>query len=518
MSDERRNRRSTPSNGRPRGSQSSAEGHRGGQRGPARTVQPARRVAYDVLRAVSETDAYANLVLPSAIADAKLTAQDAALATELTYGTLRRLGTYDAIIASAADRATDGIDPAVLDALRLAVHQLLATRVASHAAVNESVNLVAIESVAERRVSRMRFCGASPGDSAEAWQERIEEQARSDDERLALRSAHPVWVIRALRRALAAEGRDAELGALLEADNASPDVTLVALPGLAEPGEPRLPYAPTAFASPGGDPRLSVEASGGTVRVQDEGSQLVALALAGVSPIAAGERWLDLCAGPGGKTALLAAIALEKDVVLEANEVVPVRARLVRKALRAVPGEIVVHEQDGREIAASRAGEFDRILVDAPCTGLGALRRRPEARWRKSPADVAELVPLQVELLSAALDALAPGGIVAYVTCSPHLAETTGVVQEVLRGRTDIVELDARASDRRRLAVADRPRDRGALRFRSAQLWPHRHGTDAMFLALLQRSATVNTTGRKTRTVDLPRAPRINPASSPPTS
>lgn len=490
MSDQGRNKRSPQSQARRGHAGNSAQPRESGQRGPTRTVQPARRVAFDVLRAVSETDAYANLVLPSAIADARLTPQDAALATELTYGTLRRLGTYDAIIASAADRATDSIDPAVLDALRLAVHQLLATRVASHAAVNESVNLAAIASgrgassfvnAVLRRITR---------DSVETWQTRIEEQARSDDERLALRSAHPVWVIRALRRALAAEGRADELEALLEADNASPEVTLVALPGLAEPEEPRLPYASTAFTSPGGDPRLSVDRSGGTIRVQDEGSQLVALALASAAPIVAGERWLDLCAGPGGKTALLGAIALQHDVTLEANEVVPVRARLVRKALRAVPGEIEVHEQDGRQLATSRAGEFDRVLVDAPCTGLGALRRRPEARWRKSPADVAELVPLQVELLSAALDALAPGGIAAYVTCSPHLAETTGVVKEVLRERTDIVELDARAVV---TGTAQSPIDlaaEGRSGSGSVQLWPHRHGTDAMFLALLQRSAT----------------------------
>lgn len=497
MSGEDRNRRSSRPQGRSAAGRGSEDRRRTAQSGPPRTVQPARRVAYDVLRAVSETDAYANLVLPSAIAEAGLTPQDAALATELTYGTLRRLGTYDAIIAAAADRATDDIDPAVLDALRLAAHQLLSTRVASHAAVNESVNLVAITSgrgassfanAVLRRITR---------ESGEQWQERIEEHARSDDERLALRSAHPVWVIRALRRALIAEGRGDELEALLEADNISPEVTLVALPGLAEPGDPRLPYAPTAFASQGGDPRRVVEASGGTVRVQDEGSQLVALALAGAAPIEAGERWLDLCAGPGGKTALLAAIALEHDVIVEANEIVPVRARLVRKALRAVPGDVVVHEQDGRELAMSRAGEFDRILVDAPCTGLGALRRRPEARWRKSPADVAELVPLQVELLSAALEALAPGGIVAYVTCSPHLAETTGVVQEVLRGRSDIVELDARA------VIADvalSPIDlaaAGRAGSGSAQLWPHRHGTDAMFLALLQRSGTAKDTGKE---------------------
>lgn len=457
-------------------------------RGPTRTVQPARRVAYDVLRAVSDSDAYANLLLPTTIAEARLTPQDAALATELTYGTLRRRGLYDAIIASAADRGTDGIDPAVLDSLRLAVHQLLATRVASHAAVNESVNLAAIAAgrgaasftnAVLRRITR---------ETPEQWQERIEADARSDDERLALRSAHPVWVIRAFRRALAAEGRADELEDLLDADNASPEVTLVALPGLAEPGEPRRPYASTAFASPGGDPRRSVEASGGTVRVQDEGSQLVALALADAKPIRAGERWLDLCAGPGGKTALLGAIAHQHGAVLEANEVVPTRARLVRNALRAVPGDIVVHEQDGRELAATRAGSFDRILVDAPCTGLGALRRRPEARWRKSPADVAELVPLQSDLLSAALDALAPGGIVAYVTCSPHLAETTGVVQEVLRDRADISELDARA------VIADLSRspidlaDDGRSGSGSVQLWPHRHGTDAMFLALLQRA------------------------------
>lgn len=491
-----RDRRTGGSQGRPqgkRGGQQSGGQSRGSQpqgrhgdqpRGPQRTVQPARRVAYDVLRAVSESDAYANLILPPAIAEARLDPQDAALATELAYGTLRRRGTYDAIIAAAADRPAEEIDPAVLDALRLATHQLLATRVASHAAVNESVNLVAsaqgrgassFANAVLRRISR-----ETPGE----WQERIESSARSDDERLALRSAHPVWVIRALRRALAAEGRGDELGDLLDADNASPEVTLVALPGLAEPGEPRRPYAPTAYGSPGGDPHRVIAATDGTVRVQDEGSQLVALALAGSAPITSGERWLDLCAGPGGKTALLAAIAREHDVTLEANEVIPTRARLVRNALRAVPGEVVVHEEDGRSFGATRPGAFDRILVDAPCTGLGALRRRPEARWRKTPADVAELVPLQVELLSSALDALAPGGIVAYVTCSPHLAETTGVVQEVLRGRTGVSEIDARAVLQ---SVSESPIDLADDGSGRVQLWPHRHGTDAMFLALLRR-------------------------------
>lgn len=459
--------------------------------GPAartRGIQPARWVAYDVLRAVSEDDAYANLLLPRLLTEAKLAGPDAALATELAYATLRRRGTYDAIIASAAARAVADIDPAVLDALRLGVHQLLATRVAPHAAVNESVNLVAAEvgrgaagfaNAVLRRVAR---------DDAATWQERIESAARSDDERLALRTAHPVWVIRALRRALVAENRADELDDLLHADNVSPEVTLVALPGLAERGSPARPYAPTAYASPGGDPREILAEARGTIRVQDEGSQLVALALAAAAPVRAGERWLDLCAGPGGKTALLAALAHQHGATLEANEVVPTRAGLVRRAVRELPIEVPVHEEDGRVFAAQHPGAYDRILVDAPCTGLGALRRRPEARWRKSPGDVAELVALQTELLDAAVDALAPGGIVAYVTCSPHLAETTGVVEEVLRRRDDVSEQDARGALQAvalsPLDLAD-PSDSTGGR---AQLWPHRHGTDAMFLALLQRT------------------------------
>lgn len=455
-------------------------------------IQPARWVAYDVIRAVSGEDAYANLLLPKLIGDAKLNTQDAALATELAYGTLRRRGTYDAIIAEAAGRPVADIDPAVLDALRLGAHQLLSTRVAAHAAVNESVNLVASEvgrgasgfaNAVLRRIGR---------DDADTWQKRIESGARSDDERLALRTAHPVWVIRALRRALAAEGRAEELEELLHSDNVSPEVTLAALPGLAEPAEPRRPYAPTAFGSPGGDPRDAIGHAEGAIRVQDEGSQLVALAVAAAAPVRTGERWLDLCAGPGGKTAMLAALAHGAGARLEANEVVPARAGLVRNAVRPLPIDVPVHEADGRDFAAQHPGGFDRILVDAPCTGLGALRRRPEARWRKSPSDVAELVDLQSQLLDAAIDALAPGGIVAYATCSPHLAETTGVVAEVLRRRDDVVELDARAVV---AGVASAPIDLAAPiepgpGSSSAQLWPHRHGTDAMFLALLQRSAT----------------------------
>jgi 16S rRNA (cytosine967-C5)-methyltransferase len=451
-------------------------------------AQDSRRVAYETIRAVNEADAYANLLLPKAISRAGLDTADAALATELTYGTLRRQGTYDAVIRIAADRSIQEIDPGVLDALRLGAHQLLSTRVASHAAVNESVELARSASgrsaagfanAVLRRISR-----DTPGE----WMARIAADARSDDERLGLVFSHPVWVVRAFRRALAAEGRADELEALLTADNASPRVTMAALPGLAEvpDGARRTPFSPFGFRLGGGDPEALVRASGGALRVQDEGSQLAALSLTRAMPAREGERWLDLCAGPGGKTAVLAAEALALGARLEANEVSPARAGLVRQALSGVPMEVPVSEEDGRTRAGD--GGYDRILVDAPCTGLGALRRRPEARWRKSPADVPELTQLQGELLTAAIGGLRPGGIVAYVTCSPHLAETAGVVGEVRREfGAAIEELDAREV-LRGLCSSDPqlpPPNDGSGR---AQLWPHRHNTDAMSITLLRRA------------------------------
>ena len=439
-----------------------------------------------MLRAVHTSDAYANLLLPRAIARAGLSGADAALATELAYGTLRREGTYDAIIADAAGRPVSAVDPAENDALRHGEHPHVAIHTPSHTTMYNNIIKVrqaggssasGFANAVLRRISER---------SREEWLERLDAAARSDDERLSVRYAHPVWVIRAFRRALAAEGRADELESLLDADNASPTVTLAALPGLAErPADSTpTPYSPIGFRSAGGDPGAVVAASDGRVRVQDEGSQLAALALARAVPVTPGEVWLDLCAAPGGKTAVLAAEALAHGARLEANELSPARAGLVRDSVAGVPLDVPVSEEDGR-VRAGR-GRYDRILVDAPCTGLGALRRRPEARWRKQPADVPALASLQTELLDAAVGALKPGGIVAYVTCSPHLAETTGIVAEVRRTHADTLEeLDARAVV---AAISNAEIDlAGAGASRRAQLWPHRHGTDAMSISLLRR-------------------------------
>jgi tRNA and rRNA cytosine-C5-methylases len=450
-------------------------------------IQPARRVAYEVISAVRESDAYANLLLPVRLARTKLSGPDAALATELTYGTLRMLGYYDRVIELAARRPAGQIDAPILDVLRLGVHQLLSMRVAQHAAVDESVSLA-------REVGSRSATGFVNGvlrtvtrSTAETWRSLVLAAAANDDERLAAEYSHPVWIIRAFRRALAAEGRDHELVSLLEADNAAAQVSLVALPGLAGidelPGARAGRFSPFGAVSDGGDPAQWPAVREGRARVQDEGSQLAALALSRAVPIRQGERWLDLCAGPGGKAALLHAEAVAGGATLVANELVPARAELVRKAVAAFDTPPEVWELDGTGIGSSHPQQFDRILLDAPCTGLGALRRRPEARWRKQPRDVAELADLQIRLLGSALTALKPGGILAYVTCSPHPGETRAVVQSALRGSDDVQAMDTPA------VLASVTGERLDLPPAShVQLWPHRHGTDAMFIQLLQHA------------------------------
>lgn len=453
-----------------------------------RTSDPARRTAYDTLRAVTEHDAYANLVLPGLLTERRLDARDAALATELAYGTLRAQGTYDAILAECVDRPLTQLDPELLDLLRLGAHQLLATRIPPHAAVAATVELAREamhEGVARMTNAVLRRVGQY--DYAQ-WIQRIAPNPQDDPEGyLALDRAHPRWVVSALWDSLAAhrgaEAAHAEIDELLAADNERPGVTLVARPGLAsiedlidegaEPGR----FAPTAAYLPQGDPGRLAAVRNGRAGVQDEGSQLVALALARAPLAGEDGLWLDLCAGPGGKAALLAATVAGRGGRLVAAELAPHRTRLVKRALQPIPGLHKAITANGLK-PAWRPGIFDRVIADVPCTGLGALRRRPEARWRRKAADVALLAETQKRLLGAALDAARPGGLVAYVTCSPHLAETRLVVQDVLRGREDVRQLDARPLLPGVPELGDSP---------DVQLWPHLHGTDAMYLALLER-------------------------------
>lgn len=471
-----------------------------------RPVTDARVLAFRVLRAVDVEDAYANLALSAAIRESRLSARDAAFATELVSGTLRRRGTYEAILGSLVTRP---LDAAVRDVLCLGTHQVLSMRVPVHAAVTTGVALARAE-------IGHRVTGLVNAVLRKIAQRSLEEWLEHLDADLSVRYSHPGWIIDELAAALGSEG---DFLSLLAADNEPPRVCLVARPGLcsfeellAVDGATAHPSSPIGVELSGGDPGAIPAVREGRAGVQDAGSQVIALALAlafaavKLTPLPPTlpqsppnlrefesnsqlfepnlqELWLDMCAGPGGKASLLGALAAERDAFLLANERAPHRAELVAKAMRSLGQDHVgVICGDGTR-PGWRDGTFDRVLVDAPCSGLGALRRRPESRWRRQPSDIEDLVPLQKALLSNAIKATRPGGVIAYATCSPVLAETVEVVRAVMDTRDDVELIDASVltpwlTDATCAAMPE-----------ALQLWPHLHRTDAMFLAVLRRRA-----------------------------
>lgn len=449
------------------------------QRTRSNDVDAPRLAAYDVVHRVCTEDAYANLILPKELTARHIEGRDAAFATEITYGTLRTLGVLDAVIAECSSRPLDQIAPPVLDALRLGAYQVLYTRVEPHAAVDTTVRLVeATGNVKAKGFTNavMRQITRTP---AQEWMTRLAPEG--DVAKAAFTTAHPAWIAESFARAL---GQAAgELNAALEADSERPRVHLVARPGEMTAEELALiiggeegKYSPYAVYMDGGDPRQLEPVREHLAAVQDEGSQLLARAVT-EAPLEGDDhgRWLDLCAGPGGKAALVGAIASIDGATLDAVEVSAHRAKLVSQATDGLP--VKVHVADGTKPELD-AG-YDRVLVDAPCSGLGALRRRPEARWRKQESDIAELNTLQFELLSSAYSLVRPGGVVVYSTCSPDLRETRGVVDRA------VSELGAEELDAHPLVA---PMDNVGEE-KSIQMWPHRHGTDAMFMAVLRKPA-----------------------------
>jgi 16S rRNA (cytosine967-C5)-methyltransferase len=435
----------------------------------------ARLTAYDVLDGVSSRAAYANLLLPQLLRERQLEVRDAAFATQLAYGTLRAQGTLDALLTGLVSRPLAELDPRVLDLLRLGAYQLIDLRVPSHAAVDTTVDLTRgiVGTGASGLVNAVLRKVATGGDR-EQWLATLGGDA---GERLALATNHPRWIVDAWREAL---GGEEELEAALLADDAAPEVHLVARRISREElveesgGEPG-PWSPFAVRLHGGDPGRLPSVRSGAAAVQDEGSQLAALLLTRAPLEGSDAAWLDMCAGPGGKTGLLAAVRPD-GVRITAADRAAHRAELVQQAVAAEP-DVEVLVADGTQPPWT-PGSFDRVLLDAPCTGLGALRRRPEVRWRRTPDDVPPLVELQTALLDSALASVRVGGVVAYVTCSPHSAETVGVVNAA--AARDDVEV---------LPVAPLlPEVPGVARGDYGQLWPHRHGTDAMFMALLRRT------------------------------
>jgi 16S rRNA (cytosine967-C5)-methyltransferase len=444
-----------------------------------------REVAFDLLDRVQSDDAYANLLLPTLISRAKLDSRDAAFVQELAFGTIRNWLLYEKIIEVASSRKVDEIEPSAQIVLVLGVHQLLEMRVPTHAAINESVNLAKAKS----SKGSVGFVNAvlrkiSLKDK-DYWIDEVT-KGLAESDALSIKYSHPVWILQAFKAALASRGFDGELEDLLASNNLAPKVSLVALPGFCSVGDFNFVQQETNRSPIGleisGNPASVELVNKGFARVQDQGSQLVTLALIAAPIEIPDENWLDMCAGPGGKAAILAAVSIASGQRFVANEISDHRAQLVTKALGPL-GSFEVRISDGRALGQG-SERFSRILLDAPCTGLGALRRRPESRWRRSTDDLADLVKLQRELIQSAWDALDPGGVLAYVTCSPHLSETTGQVawaEGKLKGQLELVNANKILNSLSPSLKLDES-------LRTAQLWPHVHGTDAMFLALMRKS------------------------------
>ena len=444
-----------------------------------------REIAFDLLSRVENDDAYANLLLPVLLSRAGVEGRDAGFAQELSFGTIRNRLLYERIIEAASSREISAIEPAAQIVLLLGIHQLLEMRVPAHAAINESVNLAKVKaskgSVGFVNAILRKVSAKSKDDWLDIVTARL-----SELDALSIQYSHPIWIVNAFKAALSSRGASVELEDLLASNNTAARVSLTALPGfsnredLSDPESfgPASPIGVEITGSPGNIKAVR----DGFARVQDQGSQLTVLALVQAEVKGSDRSWLDMCAGPGGKAALLAALSFEKGTSLVCNEVSPHRAELVSKVLAPL-GDVQVTTKDGRDLG-SAGPTYSRILLDAPCTGLGALRRRPESRWRRSTDDLVDLVKLQRELFESAWALLDPGGVLAYVTCSPHLSETTAQVAWAEgKFKTDLELVNANK-------ILNEINSELALdeNLRTAQLWPHIHGTDAMFLALFRKS------------------------------
>ena len=433
-----------------------------------------RLLAYDIICEVNRRNGYSNLLLPQALSSSNLDERDRGFTTELVYGTLRMQGLYDFIFTQISDRPWNQVDDDIVDLARMGAHQIFTMRTPLHAAVSATVD-VARKQLGESKGSfinaLMRKASAK---NLDEWLQPVREM-KDDVARLAIEYSHPEWIVSAYLDLL----KDVSLvEAELLSNNTPAKPTLVSWPGASTQEElvalggiatEFSPYGARFDGAPGSLELIRHRKAG----VQDEGSQLVADIFAKVTKSAAST--LDLCAGPGGKAALLSHICEVSGRDFVANEISEPRAKLVKNVI----GKFGVITGDGREIA-SHGRTFDAILADVPCTGLGALRRRPEVRWRRTLKDLAPLLQLQMELSEAAISVLNPGGYFGYATCSPHFAETSGQVRQILKKHPELILVDISSSLPSGLHEGVRD---GAL-----SLWGHRHNTDSMFLAIFQRA------------------------------
>ena len=432
-------------------------------------------LVFDLLTEVNRNGGYSNLLLPQALSASNFEVRDKGFVTELLYGTLRMQGRHDYILQQVSDRPLSEVDDGIVDICRMGVHQLFEMRVATHAAVSATVEL-ARKVIGESKASFVNaILRKVSSQTLEQW---LEPTSLVTDpiERLSIQYSHPEWIVSAYFDLLKDHQRVEQE---LAANNVPAMPTLVSWPGdstqseLVELGAVATEYSPYGARFDGAPGSLEIIRHR-KAGVQDEGSQLVAQIFSLATKEATSI--LDLCAGPGGKAALLAHLANVNGQEFTANEISETRAKLVKNVI----GKFLVQVGDARDIAAL-GQSYDAILADVPCTGLGALRRRPEVRWRRTVQDLRGLLVLQRELSDAAISVLNPGGVFGYATCSPHFSETSGEVLRILKDHPELEQIE--------IAQYLPPNLEGAVRDKSLSLWTSKHGTDAMFLALFRKKS-----------------------------
>ena len=423
-------------------------------------VTPARRAAFDILRRVAD-GAFSSVLLASE--EPKLKPADRALTHDLVLGVLRWQLLLDKIVEHFSKRTVESLDGAVRIALRLALYQLrFLTRVPASAAVNESVNLVRgaklssaaafVNAVLRRAIREADY------DPAAVAQDPLE--------KLAIETSHPAWLLDRWIRAFG----PTEAEAFARANNEIPPTAFRVVHARANEEDilqqltaagasiQRSTIAEGAFRSSGGTALLRDLAANGRIYVQDEASQLVAQSL----DARAGERILDLCAAPGGKTTLLADGTADNAVIIAADRSASRITTITTTAALQQLSSIKPVLLDAGHQLPFPAASFDRVLVDAPCSGTGTLRRNPEIRWRLANEDVSDFAAAQKQFLHNAAEVLKPGGRLVYSTCSVEREENEEVAKHFLDSHPNFTQLQTRRT------------------------WPHREGSDGFFMAVLE--------------------------------
>ncbi|HEY0546273.1 MAG TPA: 16S rRNA (cytosine(967)-C(5))-methyltransferase RsmB [Pyrinomonadaceae bacterium] len=443
--------------------------------GEHRVVSPARRAAFEILRRVEDEGAFASVLL--AATDEEMRAEDRALCYELVLGVLRWQLWLDALIEHYAGRAAASLDEPVRRALRLGLYQLrFLSRIPASAIVNEAVNLA--------YVARLR----SAAGFINAVLRRATREAEFNPaagfadslEKLAIETSHPSWLLERWTKSFGQE----EAEKFARANNQPPPVAFRLtsqiedeqniLSQLREAGATvtQSQVAPGAWRVEGAGATVRKLAREGHIYLQDEASQLVAH----VVGARAGERVLDVCAAPGSKTTHIAALAPGLKLIAAGDLYGHRLQTVLETALRAKVKHIEVLAHDATDALPFAAQSFDRVLVDAPCTGTGTLRRNPEIRWRISAGDISDLAARQSRILSNAARAVRTTGRLVYSTCSVESEENEEVVAGFLREHADFRQVAIHASDI--LKSADEY---------SLRTWPHREGADGFFVAAFER-------------------------------